>query len=92
MIAQVENTIILYEKMEIYEDEGNDNMKLYKETSVGTYVVSQKVIKDNIRNFSKSKIMKKYQHPCSHQHLCQHQRLHSRKDEHLCHHNCSRYG
>lgn len=37
-------------------------MKLYREIGVDTYVFNHKVVKDDIKNFSKYKILKEYQH------------------------------
>lgn len=43
MIGSIENAIISYSEIEVQEDleedKNNDNMQLYKETSVGTYAI-----------------------------------------------------
>jgi len=53
MIGSIKNIIIPYRDIEVQEyleeDEEDDIMQLYKETYVGTYVVSQKVIKEEIK-------------------------------------------
>lgn len=64
MIAQVRNNIIPYTNIEIHEDdededEESDNMRLYREIGIGTYVVNQKIVKEDIINFDISKKFKK---------------------------------
>jgi len=72
MIAQVGDTIVPYKNIEIHEDndedseedeEENDIMQLYKENEVGTYTVSQRIIKWDIRHLSKHHKEKEDQHP-----------------------------
>jgi len=63
MIAQVENAIVPYKNIEIHEDndeysekdekDNNDSMQLYKYIGVIIYVVSHKVIENEIRHFGR---------------------------------------
>lgn len=62
MIGCIGNTIIPYQDTEIQEDEDDkegDNMLLYKEIYASTYIVSQKVIEEEINTFFKSNTSKK---------------------------------
>lgn len=62
MIVQVGNTIVPYKNIKIYEkndedieedEEYSDTMHMYKEIGVGTYVISQKIIEEDIRKLGR---------------------------------------